>query len=377
MTKHVAVLALALAAVTACEQSRSITNPQGVLAAQQVQDRSSSDAAGGSAVYALTNQAAGNAVAVFHRAANGTLAAAGSVATGGTGAGTSLGSQGALALTGDGRWLFAVNAGSNDISVFQLSAAGPALASRTPSGGIRPISLTVHGNLLYVLNAGGAGNITGFTVGADGALHAIAGSTRALSGPAVGPAEVAFSPDGRALVVSEKTTNQLDVYPVGDDGTAGTLTAFVSAGGTPFGFSFGLRNLVFVSEAAGSASSYRLDASDKLALVSGAVATHQGAPCWAVVSQDARFGYTADAHTGVISGFTVATDGAIALLDATGATATVGNGNTDLALSADGRYLYNLVGTKIVALQVAPDGHLSRLASVGGLPTGSAGLVAR
>jgi 6-phosphogluconolactonase len=228
-----------------------------------------------------------------------------------------------------------------------------------------------------VLNAGGAGNITGFTVGETGALHSIAGSTQALSGAAVGPAEVAFSPDGRALVVTEKNTNQLDVYPVGDDGRAGPLTSFASAGGTPFGFAFGPSNLVFVSEAAGSASSYRLDASSELAVVSGAVATHQGAPCWAVVTQDARFGYTADAHTGVISGFTVSTDGAIALLDATGATATVGNGNTDLALSADGRYLYNLVGANIVALQVAQDGHLTTLARVGGLPTGSAGLAAR
>src|SRR2546422_9908879 len=138
------------------------------------------------AVFALTNQVAGNSVATFARAADGRLTWAGSVATGGTGPGSGLGSQGALALSDDGRWLFAVNAGSNDISAFRVGPAGLSLTSLAGSGGTRPISLTVHGSLLYVLNAGGDGNISGFTVGADGALAAISGSSRKLSGAAVG-----------------------------------------------------------------------------------------------------------------------------------------------------------------------------------------------
>src|SRR5437660_10571970 len=117
------------------------------------------------AVYTLTNQVAGNAVAVFNRAADGTLTAAGTIATGGTGTGAGLGSQGAVALSDDGRRLFAVNAGSNDVSVFDIGPAGPALARRPAPGGTPPISLTVHGNVLYVLNAGGNGNISGFTLG--------------------------------------------------------------------------------------------------------------------------------------------------------------------------------------------------------------------
>src|SRR5256884_476735 len=142
------------------------------------------------AVYTLTNQVAGNAGAVFNRAADGTLTAAGTIATGGTGTGGGLGSQGAVALSDDGRRLFAVNAGSNDVSVFSVSPPGLALASRTASGGTLPISLTVHGNVLYVLNAGGTGNISGFAVGTSGALTAIAGTTRPLSGSNVGPARV-------------------------------------------------------------------------------------------------------------------------------------------------------------------------------------------
>src|SRR5438046_5026787 len=281
------------------------------------------------AVYTLTNQVAGNAVAVFNRAADGTLSAAGTIATGGTGTGGSLGSQGAVALSDDGRRLFAVNAGSNDVSVFDVGPTGLSLASQTASGGTLPISLTAHGSLLYVLNAGGAGNISGFSVGAIGGLTPIAGSTQPLSGTNVGPAQVSFSPDGRRLVVTEKNTNLLDVYAVDANGVASGPTTTASAGGTPFGFSFGHRNELFVSEATGSASSYELDATGGVSLVSGAVLTHQGAPCWAVVTNDGRIGFTGNG-AGSVSAFAIAPHGAISPGGANGGTAVSGSGSNDM-----------------------------------------------
>jgi len=330
------------------------------------------------AVFALTNQVAGNSVATFARAADGSLTWAGSVATGGTGAGSGLGSQGALALSDDGRWLFAVNAGSNDISAFRVGANGLTLTSRVASGGVRPISLTVHGDFVYVLNAGGNGNISGFTIGGDGALTAITGSTRSLSGSAVGPAQVAFSPDGRRLIVTEKSTNRLDVYAVGDDGVASAATASSSAGGTPFGFSFGHRGELFVSEATGSASSYVIGNAGQLSTASGAVLTHQGAPCWAVVTKNGKFGYTANAQGGSISGFAIAPDGSIALIDADGRTAVVGPGNIDLALSDNSRYLYELNGNRSISgFRIEADGHLNAVNNVAGLPPSTVGLAAR
>src|SRR5438876_11270017 len=260
MNTRLAVLALATAALAACEPNPSVTGPAAAL--QAARDAGASAAlADPGAVYTLTNQVGGNAVAVFARGADGRLTAAGTVSTGGTGTGASLGSQSAVTLSDDGRWLFAVNAGSNDVSVFSVSPGGGlALASRTASGGTLPISLTVHGNVLYVLNAGGTGNISGLAVGTSGALTAIAGTTLPLSGSNVGPAQVAFSPDGRRLVVTEKNTNLIDVYAVGRSGLASGPVSAASAGATPFGFAFGPRNLVFVSEAAdpGSASSYML-----------------------------------------------------------------------------------------------------------------------
>ena len=376
MIKHLAALALAAVAFAACEPNRSVTAPiQSSLSAQLDDDGDS----GPRAVYTLTNQVSGNAVAVFARSGDGTLTAAGTFATGGAGTGAGLGSQGAVTLSDDGRLLFAVNAGSNDVSVFQVDPQGLSLVSRTPSGGTLPISVTVSRNVVYVLNAGGAGNITGFSVGSTGGLTPIAGSTRSLSAANVGPAEVSFSPDGRQLVVTEKSTSLLDVYPVDKNGVAGELTSSTSAGGTPFGFAFGPRNLLFVSEAAapGSASSYALSGSGDVRVISGAVLTHHGAPCWAVVTADRRFGYTGNG-SGSVSGFSIAPNGSIRLLG-DGATALIGNGVNDIALSANSRYLYVLQtgGARAIhAFRIQNDGSLRALGPVGGLPAGIQGLAA-
>ena len=325
MTRHFAFIALVALALAACEQNPILTSPAASLQAARDADVTG-DLAGPGAVYTLTNQVGGNAVAVFMRGADGRLASAGSVATGGT----------------------------------------------------LPISLTVHGNVLYVLNAGGSGNISGFTVGTSGDLTPIAGATLPLSGSTVGPADVQFSPDGSRLVVTEKNTNLLDVYAVDANGVASGPTTTASAGGTPFGFAFGLRNDLFVSEAAGSASSYVLDASGTPALVSGAVSTHQGAPCWAVVTADGRFGFTGNG-AGSVSAFAIAPDGAISLVDANGGTALIGAGVNDIALSHNSRYLYVLQtggAQAIHAFRIQADGHLTPLGPIAGLPAGTRGLAA-
>jgi len=379
MIKQLATLSLAAALFAACEPNRGVTEPQAAIRSSLV-GQQDDEASGPRAVYTITNQVAGNAVAIFSRAADGTLTPAGNVATGGTGTGAGLGSQGAVTLSDDGRLLFAVNAGSNDLSVFRVDPQGLSLLSRTPSGGTLPISVTVSHNVVYVLNAGGAGNITGFTIDYQGELTPLAGSTKSLSSATAAPAQISFSSDGQQLVVSEKGTSLLDVYPVDANGVAGERTSFASAGGTPFGFAFGLRNELFVSEAAapGSASSYDLTKDGSLQVVSSAVPTHQGAPCWAVVTADSRFGYTGNG-SGSVSGFRIAPDGSVRLLDADGATAVVGSGLNDIALSRNSRYLYAL-GTgnvpAIYAFQIQQDGSLASLGPVAGLPAGTRGLAA-
>ena len=119
-------------------------------------------ARGVNAMYVLTNSPTGNSVAIFNHTARGIITPGGMVSTGGLGTGASLGSQGAVAMSSNLNWLLAVNAGSNEISVFKVLETGLTLVDKVPSGGTRPISITSNGALVYVLNAGGAGNITGF-----------------------------------------------------------------------------------------------------------------------------------------------------------------------------------------------------------------------
>ena len=348
----------------------------------------SASAAPGS-VYTLTNSAAGNAVAVFDRLPSGELVPAGAVSTGGLGTGAGLGSQGAVVLSENGRWLFAVNAGSDDISVLEVYNGGIELAliDRVPSGGDRPISLTGHGNLLYVLNAGVPNNITGFRVGKDGTLTPIPGSTRALSAADTGPAQVEFDPIGDVLVVTEKATNNIVTFPVGLDGIPGQAVVTASSGITPFGFAFDNLGRVFVSEAFGGAanasalSSYTLLSNGVLGVVSPSVPTHQTAACWTAVSRDGRYAYTTNAGSGSVSGYRIAHDGSLTLLDADGRTGDTGAGSApiDAGFSANGRYLYVLTAGshEIVPFALNADGSLTELAAVTGLPAGMVGLAAR
>ena len=242
------------------------------------------------------------------------------------------------------------------------------------SNGDLPISLSVHGNLLYVLNAGSS-SITGFKLDGRGRVAPLSGSTQPLLGS--GPAQVAFSSDGTTLVVTEKTSSSIDTFAVGRDGRAEAGISSPSAGGTPFGFSFDGRGRAFVSEAAGSASSYAIDASG-VHVITGAAPTHQGAPCWLVVTPDGRYAYTANAAGGSVSGFSLAADGSLELLDLDGVSAGIGADShpLDEAVSADGRYLYVLVDGHhtIGGYRIAADGSLAPLGEVGTLPAGAVGL---
>ena len=335
------------------------------------------------AVFTETNAAAGNAIQVFERGADGHLDAAGTFATGGLGTGAGLGSQGAVALSRDGRWLFAVNAGSNDVSVFAVTDDGLRLTDRVASGGTKPISLTAEDSLLYVLNGGGSGNITGFSVD-DGHLVPLPDSTRPLSPGAAGPAQVSFNPSGSALVVTEKGTNRIDVYAVGDDGLAGGATVNASHGQTPFGFAFDPRGELLVSEAFGGAanqsalSSYELGPGGKLILVSSSVPDHQSAACWVVVTRDNRFTYSTNTGSNTVSGYHVGHDGQLGLLDANGVTAATGTTPIDASLTPDSELLYvlNSGAGSVSAYHVGGDGTLISLGAFGALPASDVGLAA-
>ena len=342
-----------------------------------------SAAASPKVVYTSTNSPAGNAVVAFDRARDGSLRPAGSFPTGGTGTGGGLSNQGAVTLSDDGRALYVVNAGSDQITAFEVTPHGLRRTDVAGSGGHQPISVTTHGRLVYVLNAA-SDQITGFVTGRGGTLTALAGSTRPLSGSGTGPAEVRFDQGGDLLAVTERGTNKIDTYTVDGDGRPSAPNVQASAGQTPFGFAFDPRDRLIVSEAFGGApgasavSSYRVDRFGAVTPISPSVPTGQTAACWIVVTGSGRFTYTTNTGSASISGYRIASDGSLSLLDS-GVSATTGSSPTDLALSAGSRYLFALnsgsgtVGT----YRVQQDGGLVPGGVVGALPAGAAGLAAR
>jgi 6-phosphogluconolactonase (cycloisomerase 2 family) len=372
--------ALLLAVLGAC--SKDATSPNGPL------PRSAELARGGTdvgAVFTLSNSAGGNAVIAFERSADGTLTPAGTFATQGNGTGAGLGSQGAVALSEDGQFLFAVNAASNTITSFAVDGTSLTRVSTVASGGTLPISLTTHGSLVYVLNAGGTENITGFSVGQTGALTLLAGSSRPLSGTGVGPAQVGFDPSGRWLVVTEKNTNLIDVYGVGSGGYASAAVVNPSAGQTPFGFAFNQHGVLIVSEAFGGAvdasavSSYTLGTNGVLSVVSASVPTTETAACWVAVTNNGRFAYAANTGSASVTGYQVR-NASLTILDADGKTGNTSTTPIDAAVSRNSQFLYTLTADShsISAFGVRQnDGSLTPVGGAAGLPVGTVGLAAK
>lgn len=374
-TRHLPLLLAGVLFAAACSQDQNVTGPA------QAGGPSLNATSAGGAVYTTSNAADGNAILGFARQPDGSLTGPRVFPTGGLGTGAGLGNQGGLISSPNGRFLFAVNAGSDEISVFRLAGREPQLVETVPSGGSMPLSLTMHGDLLYVLNGGGAGNIAGFRVDPAGHLSPVPNSVQPLSGAGVGPAEISFNPAGTFLVVSEKGTSMLTVYPVGSDGAAGAPAAHVSSGMTPFGFAFNQQGALVVSEAFGgapgasAASSYVLHQDGRLDLVSGSVGTTQTAACWIAITPNGRFAYTTNTGSASVSAYRVGPGSAQLTLLAPAA-GTTGAGPIDAAIGGSFLYTLNSGGHSLSGFQVGPDGRLTGVGETTGLPAGANGLVA-
>ncbi|MEZ4866048.1 MAG: beta-propeller fold lactonase family protein [Caldilineaceae bacterium] len=342
------------------------------------------------AVFVMTNandSVRGNEVVMYSRAADGALTVTGRFPTGGQGLGAGLGSQGSLTLSDNGRWLFAVNGGSNEISVFAVYPIGLVLTDKVASGGDLPTSLTVRRGLVYVLNAGDPGNITGFKLNRAGKLTPLANSTRNLSnngsGAAPAPAQLSFSPNGKVLIVTERSTNQIDTYTVDRQGRASGPIVHASSGATPFGFAFGKHDTLVVSEAGGgglpsAVSSYTLGDDGSLQLVSASVVTGEAAACWIVVTEGGKYAYSTNAGTASLSLFEVNNNSSLTLLNARSGETGDGTGPTDAAVSRNGRLIYALSprSQTVIGFRVQANGALTLVGSFGGLPANAAGVAA-
>ncbi len=382
-----------LVALTACTD-----RPQPTSAALSASPSRSADSDNlrNGAVY-LATDASPNQVVAYYRASDGALTEAGRFNTGGTGSNANLPGQGSVVLSGGAsaevavggnQLLFVTNAGSNTVSVFRVEQNALVLVSVSGTNGVRPVSVAVHQDVVYVLNQA-TSNLTGFLVSPQGELTPIPGSTRSLTNPASNPAQVGFSHDGRYLVSEGRESQVIDVFLV--DKQSGLLSGprpnVFPAGLEPFSFTFDKKGHLFMTEGhiatpfAGTTSSYDIETGGTLVPISANVPNTQSVPCWIVITDNQKVIYEANAVSSTISSYSVNSDGSIVLKEAIAGMAG-STGAVDIALSNGSGFLYSLAGNPgvgtLVGFKVNPDETLTPLGvQATGLPPSVSGLASR
>jgi 6-phosphogluconolactonase len=298
------------------------------------------------------NTATANTIDAFARHADGSVTplAGGTFAAGGAGTGAGLASQGAIQATRDGRYLLAVDAGSNQVSVLRVTPGGvPVLVGQpVSSGGIKPVSVAVSPlGLVYAANSGAGGsNYTGFRLGLTGTLTPVPGSTYTVPDTS-GLGDVFFNAFGDHLIGTRTGTSLIDSFLVLPGGR------LLPAKGSPFTgqglgqlgaeFSPARPSQLFVSNAhngagLGTISAYNDSLLGNLSPIgSSPYADGQTAPCWVEVSHDGKYLFTVNTGSGNISSYTINPNGSLTLI---GSTLINGGGaDIDARLSPDGKYL--------------------------------------
>jgi DNA-binding beta-propeller fold protein YncE len=329
---------------------------------------------GDHAVFVQTDNLAGNQVVAYRRGPDGSLTWDQTYDTGGLGGQLSgsvadhLASQASLTYDPVHRQLFAVNAGSNTVSVFSVSGDQLALRQIIASGGTFPVSVAVHGDLVEVLNAENGGSVQGY-VDVFGHLFAVPGSNRTLGLDPTAtpqfvntPGQVAFSPDGSQLIVTTKANgSDIDVFGVGFFGRLSPTPVVNSEPGTvPFGVTFNGRDQLVVAEAGTNAlETFQLSPDGTLTAID-ALGNGQAATCW--VAPAGGYLYASNAGSGDVSGYEANGAGQLSLVGTT----PTDPGTVDASSSSDGHYLYVQTGINgiVDAYSLGAGGALSSIGSV-------------
>jgi 6-phosphogluconolactonase (cycloisomerase 2 family) len=345
----------------------------------------------GGAVFVQTDNPSGNQVIVFAQHRDGRLSEVGTVSTGGDGAVAAgsqadhLASQGSLVYDAQRQLLFAVNAGSDTISVLSAQGRNVRGDQVLSAGGEFPNSIAVDGNLVYVLNAGGAGSVSGFEIFGN-SVAPIPNSTRSLglsnTNPPFfldAPGQVTFGSGGNELVVSTKaSSNSIDVFQVGLGGLLSAApTVNSDATNVPFSFASTPAGQLVVAEAATSSlHTYSFGPDGTLASDSASVGDGQSALCWVTAADG--FYYVDNAGSNDVSAYAVAANGTPSLVGTTGVVGTTDAGPIDLSASVNGEFLYTEAGVagSVDEFEINADGSLSPLGSVAGLGAGIEGIAA-
>ncbi|WP_371484080.1 lactonase family protein [Kitasatospora sp. NBC_00315] len=325
------------------------------------------------AVFVQTDNTAGNQVIAYHRAEDGHLTQAATYDTGGLGGALDgavtdhLASQGSLTYDARHALLYAVNAGSDTVTVFAVDGDRLERRQVLPSGGRFPVSVAVHDDVVYVLNALDGGSVQGFTVD-HGRLAQHADWNRCLGlDPNATPqfvntpGQVGFTGDGSKLVVTTKANgNSIDVFDLDRSGApAQDPVVTVQSGAVPFSFVTRGEHGLFLTQAGPSAVATVRVHDDGTVTQSAAAATGQIATCWITAVGD--FLYVSNTGSASVSAFRAGHDGTLTALGNT----TTDPGTVDSAASADGRFLYVQTGINGVLdeFEVNADGSLTALGS--------------
>lgn len=327
------------------------------------------------AVFVQTNKAEGNTIKVYDRDEDGRLTKAGEYETGGLGGFTigapldALASQGSL--TYHRGLLFAVNAGSNTVTVFRVDGTRLHKLQVVWSGGLLPVSVAARGDLVYVLNAGGEGSVQGFELN-KGRLSRIEDANRSLglhngNPPAFAsaPAQVKIDPDSEFVLVSAKNANVIFSYEIGRHGELAANPVISDAGNTPFGFTFDTEDSLLVTESGANAvSRFELEDDGALDQVGPSVPNGQQAPCW--IQRVGDYFFVANAGSSTISSYRVDDDGKLELVKEVAA--DTGGGSIDMTTSDGFLYVQNATAGNVQGYEVHEDGSLKLVTTVEGLP---------
>lgn len=322
-------------------------------------------------LFSMTNELE-NKVVVFLRRSDGFLSYQKVYKTGGKGTGAQivdpLGSQGSIVISRDKRFLFLVNAGSNEISSFRINQTDLTLVDVIPSGGIFPNSLTEVNHNLYVTNSGNSpqapSNVSGFHIDFYGHLRPLKGSKRLLSSNTAGSRCIVASSNGSKLAVSENVTNNISIYKINDDGSLSNPVVNPSNGAGPFGSSYLHNNILVVAEVTINAmSSYYVQRNRVLDVISASVLNNQTATCWISVTPDERYAYTSNAGSGTLTRYRINENGSLTIIESIPSTPSMTGGPIDSGIDREGQNFYVLNGQEgsISIFRIKKNGHLTLL----------------
>ena len=388
-------------------------------ASKQGQGQGQQGQGAGGWVVTATNSPAGNKLWLYKRGANGKLTQVGSASTGGKGIASEppfgfpiVDSSGSINTTPDGKLIFVVNAGSNQVTSFRVTSSGVKRVSVASTHGKLPISVASSGHLLYVVNEASK-NIYGWTFASNGVLTPIKGSNQKLT--AVTPkgkkdkvgvaAAINFTSNGKVVAVTERglprTYGEIDTFVIGKSGAAGPAQAFATKGvANPFGFSpvdkyllvsnaglvktpsGAMPNPADFTQFTGTVATYKVSDSGKVKFVSNAASGGRAA-CWLIVTKNGRTAITTNtlssgtpptggptSGTGVLATLSIAPNGHLHLLKQAN---TSPGFPGDEALSRDDKYIYvddpSIIvpgGSHIEGYKLGPGGTMTHIQT---LPT--------